>query len=103
MALCQWRIDRALLLELNAFDDDHLDPALLALALRYRTTAARGFYNALSELQKLRDVIHQQKAAESPPHSSFRKTRIPARLHSRKILKRSRKRKRPNLSSLAFI
>jgi hypothetical protein len=59
MALCQWRIDRALSLELNAFDDEHLDPALLALALRYRTTAERGFYKALSELQRLRAVIRQ--------------------------------------------
>ncbi|HXE12607.1 MAG TPA: hypothetical protein VN633_10835 [Bryobacteraceae bacterium] len=59
MALCQWRIDRALSLELNAFDDDHLDPALLALALRYRTTAERGFYKALSELQRLRASIRQ--------------------------------------------
>jgi hypothetical protein len=69
MALCQWRIDRALSLELNAFDDDHLDPALLALALRYRTTAERGFYKALAELQRLRgvirqDAIRQQKAEE---------------------------------------
>ena len=69
MALCQWRIDRALSLELNAFDDDHLDPALLALALRYRTTAERGFYKALAELQKLRgvirqDAIRQQKAED---------------------------------------
>ncbi|HXE11055.1 MAG TPA: hypothetical protein VN633_02985 [Bryobacteraceae bacterium] len=69
MALCRWRIDRALSLELNAFDDDHLDPALLALALRYRTTAERGFYKALAELQRLRgvirqDAIRQQKAAD---------------------------------------
>jgi hypothetical protein len=69
MALCQWRIDRALSLELNAFDDDHLDPALLAHALRYRTTAERGFYKALSELQRLRgvirqDAIRQQKAED---------------------------------------
>jgi hypothetical protein len=69
MALCQWRIDRALLLELNAFDDEHLDLALLALALRYRTTAERGFYKALSELQRLRtsirqDAIREIKAAE---------------------------------------
>src|SRR5689334_25438317 len=33
MALSQWRMDRALSLELNAFDDEHIDPALLALAL----------------------------------------------------------------------
>jgi hypothetical protein len=59
MALCQWRIDRALSLELNALDDDHLDPALLALALRYRTTAERGFYKALAELHKLRAVIRE--------------------------------------------
>jgi hypothetical protein len=59
MALSQWRIDRALSLELNAFDDDQLDPALLALALRYRTTAERAFYKALTELQRLREVIRQ--------------------------------------------
>ncbi|HXE11947.1 MAG TPA: hypothetical protein VN633_07500 [Bryobacteraceae bacterium] len=69
MALCQWRIDRALSLELNAFDDDHLDPALLALALRYRTTAEHGFYKALAELQRLRasirqDAIRQQKTED---------------------------------------
>ena len=69
MALSQWRMDRALSLELNAFDDDHLDPALLALALRYRTTAERSFYKALAELQRIRtvirqDAIRQQKAAD---------------------------------------
>lgn len=37
MALSQWRMDRALSLELTAFDDENIDPALLALALRYRT------------------------------------------------------------------
>ena len=66
MALSQWRMDRALSLELNAFDDAHIDPALLALALRYRTTAERGFYKALAELQRLRttireDAIRQEK------------------------------------------
>jgi hypothetical protein len=59
MALSQWRMDRALSLELNAFDDTSLDPALLALALRYRTTAERAFYKALTELQQLREVIRQ--------------------------------------------
>jgi hypothetical protein len=33
--------------------------ALLALALRYRTTAERGFYKALAELHKLRAVIRE--------------------------------------------
>jgi hypothetical protein len=66
MALNQWRMDRALSLELNAFDNDQLDPALLALALRYRTTAERSFYKALAELQRLRtamreDALRQQK------------------------------------------
>jgi hypothetical protein len=57
MALSQWRIDRALSLELHAFNDETLDPALLALALRYRTAAERAFYKALSELQRLRTII----------------------------------------------
>ena len=66
MALSQWRMDRALSLELNAFDDEQIDPALLALALRYRTTAERSFYKALAELQRLRtamreDAIRQEK------------------------------------------
>jgi hypothetical protein len=98
MALSQWRMERALSLELNAFDEEHLDPALLALALRYRTTAERAFYKALTELQRLRtamrqDAIRQQKREEadihaqmerlcfapSPEHpSSFRRTLLPA-------------------------
>jgi hypothetical protein len=62
-------MDRALSLELAAFDDETLDPALLALALRYRTTAERSFYKALAELQRLRtsirqDAIRQQKAED---------------------------------------
>ena len=66
MALSQWRMDRALSLELAAFDDESIDPALLALALRYRTTAERAFYKALAELQRLRatmrdDAIRRQK------------------------------------------
>jgi hypothetical protein len=69
MALSQWRMDRALSLELAAFDGETIDPALLALALRYRTTAERSFYKALSELQRLRtvirqDAIRQQKAED---------------------------------------
>lgn len=59
MALSQWRIDRALSLELQAFNDETLDPALLALALRYRTAAERAFYKALSELQRLRTAIRE--------------------------------------------
>jgi hypothetical protein len=59
MALSQWRVDRALSLELHAFNDEMLDPALLALALRYRTAAERAFYKALSELQRLRTTIRE--------------------------------------------
>ncbi len=57
MALSQWRMDRALSLELAAFDQDGLDPAALALALRYRTTAERSFYKALAELQRVQALI----------------------------------------------
>jgi hypothetical protein len=69
MALSQWRMDRALSLELNAFHNDHLDEKLLALALRYRTTAERSFYKALAELQRLRkttreDTLRQQQTGE---------------------------------------
>ena len=59
MALSQWRMDRALSLELNAFDDDHIDQQLLALALRYRTTAERSFYKAFAELQRLRTTMRE--------------------------------------------
>ena len=59
MALSQWRIDRALSLELAAFDDTHIDQPLLALALRYRTAAERSFYKALAELQRLRTAIRE--------------------------------------------
>ena len=76
MALSQWRMDRALSLELNAFDDEHIDPALLALALRYRTTAERSFYKALTELQRLRNTMRQdaqreQKQAEADIHAQI--------------------------------
>jgi hypothetical protein len=64
MALSQWRIDRALSLELAAFDDTHIDQPLLALALRYRTTAERSFYKALTELQRLRAVICEDALRE---------------------------------------
>jgi hypothetical protein len=57
MALSQWRMDRALSLELDVFDQPALDPAALALVLRYRTTAERNFYKALTELQRLRAAI----------------------------------------------
>jgi len=76
MALSQWRMDRALSLELAAFDDTSIEPALLALALRYRTTAERSFYKALSELQRLRaairqDAIRQQKADDQQYQSDL--------------------------------
>jgi hypothetical protein len=64
MALSQWRIDRALSLELAAFDDTHIDRAMLALAIRYRTTAERSFYKALAELQRLRNIICEEAIRE---------------------------------------
>jgi hypothetical protein len=66
MALGQWRMDRALSLELSAFNNEQLDEKLLTLALRYRTTAERAFYKSLSELQQLRKARHDEalKAAE---------------------------------------
>jgi hypothetical protein len=76
MALSQWRMDRALSLELAAFDDEAIDPALLALALRYRTTAERSFYKALAELQRVRtsirqDAIRELKAEEQQSKALF--------------------------------
>jgi len=73
MALSRWRMERALSLELNAFDDTHIDQAFLALALRYRTTAERSFYKALAELQRLRTIMHedairQEKEQEAAVH-----------------------------------
>jgi hypothetical protein len=59
MALGQWRMDRALSLELQVFDQPEFDQRALALALRYRTSAERSFYKALSELQKLRAAIRE--------------------------------------------
>ena len=64
MALSQWRIDRALSLELVAFDDTDIDQPLLALALRYRTTAERSFYKALAELQRLRTNMREDALRE---------------------------------------
>jgi len=73
MALSQWRMERALSLELAAFDDAHIDQALLSLAIRYRTTAERSFYKALAELQRLRATIaedsrRQEQEAEAAMH-----------------------------------
>jgi hypothetical protein len=73
MALSQWRMERALSLELAAFDDVHIDQALLSLAIRYRTTAERSFYKALAELQRLRATIaedsrRQEQEAEAAMH-----------------------------------
>src|SRR5690242_15816674 len=64
MALSQWRMDRALSLELAAFDDTHIDQPLLALALRYRTTDERSFYTALAELQRLRTSMREDAIRE---------------------------------------
>jgi hypothetical protein len=63
MALNQWRMGRALSLELTAFDDEHLDQATLNLALRYRVSAERAFYRALKELQSLRRHTRAETAA----------------------------------------
>jgi hypothetical protein len=73
MALSQWRMERALSLELAAFDDSHIDQALLSLAIRYRTSAERNFYKALTELQRLRTAIRedarrQEQEAEAAAH-----------------------------------
>jgi hypothetical protein len=63
MALSQWRLERALELEISALEPGALnagiDPALLALALRYRTSAERSFYKALAELQRLRTSMRE--------------------------------------------
>jgi hypothetical protein len=64
MALSQWRLDRALELELGALDGE-IDPAALALALRYRTSAERSFYKALSELQRLRTAMREDALREA--------------------------------------
>jgi hypothetical protein len=66
MALSQWRLDRALQLELAALQTENgIDPAALALALRYRTSAERSFYKALSELQRLRIAIREDALREA--------------------------------------
>jgi hypothetical protein len=64
MALSQWRLERALELEISALDGP-LDPAALALALRYRTSAERGFYKALAELQRLRTAMHEDALCQA--------------------------------------
>jgi hypothetical protein len=64
MALSQWRIDRALSLELVAFNDETLDEKLLALALRYRTTAERLLFKSLAELQRLRAAMRNDAERE---------------------------------------
>jgi hypothetical protein len=64
MALSQWRLGRALELELAAFDGN-ITPATLSLALRYRTSAERSFYKALSELQRLRAMRREDALREA--------------------------------------
>jgi hypothetical protein len=64
MALSQRRIDRALSLELVAFNDETLDEKLLALALRYRTTAERLLFKSLAELQRLRAAMRNDAERE---------------------------------------
>jgi hypothetical protein len=59
MALSQWRLERALELELAAFDGE-VDGAALALALRYRVSAERTFFKSLAELQRLRAIQRQE-------------------------------------------
>jgi hypothetical protein len=80
MALSQWRMDRALSLEMNAFDDDHIDQQLLALALRYRTTAERSFYKALSELQRLRKNIQEDALRQQTIDEQDREAEVTAAL-----------------------
>jgi hypothetical protein len=63
MALSQWRLERALELELAAFDGD-IDSAALSLALRYRASAERTFFKSLSELQRLRDSMRKDAIRE---------------------------------------
>jgi hypothetical protein len=86
MALSQWRIDRALSLELAAFDDTHIDRAMLALAIRYRTTAERSLFAKKPYAKKKRQKppsTRRWNASASPPSpepaSSFRRTRPPPR------------------------
>jgi hypothetical protein len=57
MAISQWRLERALALELDAFDRAELDASALALVLRYRTSAERGYHKALRELHRIRAAI----------------------------------------------
>jgi hypothetical protein len=69
MAVSQWRLDRALELELKALEvnalDGNFDPAALPLALRYRTSAERSFYKSLAELQRLRTTKRQDTLREA--------------------------------------
>jgi hypothetical protein len=64
MALSQWRLDRALELELAALDGE-IDPAALALSLRYRTSAERTFFKSLAELQRLRQSMREDAIRET--------------------------------------
>ena len=56
MALQQWRMDRALSLEMEALSGE-LNEKLLSLVIRYRTTAERAFHKALTEIQKFRNNL----------------------------------------------
>jgi hypothetical protein len=76
MALSQWRLDRALELELAALDGE-IDQAALALALRYRTSAERTFFKSLTELQRLRksmreDALRQTRCEEEEERAILR-------------------------------
>jgi hypothetical protein len=63
MALSQWRLERALELELAALAGE-INPNALALALRYRTSAERTFFKSLAELQRLRAAIRNDAERE---------------------------------------
>jgi hypothetical protein len=76
MALSHWRMDRALSLELAAFEDESIDSMALGLALRYRTSAERAFYKALAELQRVQALIarnaksdHEEQTEEEADES----------------------------------
>lgn len=76
MAISQWRLDRALALELDAFDRSELDASALALVLRYRTSAERGYHKALRELQRIRAAMAADARALDKEEEEVRQREI---------------------------
>jgi hypothetical protein len=76
MAISQWRLDRALALELDAFDRSELDASALALVLRYRTSAERGYHKALRELQRIRAAMAADARALDKEEEELRQREI---------------------------